>query len=336
MLSRFALTLALLLITVTLARAETYTIKMATVAPEGSPWDDSLKRVKQRWENQSGGRIKVRVFLGGKRGDENQTVGETKRGEIQMVGASTGAIASLVPELNVLELPYLFQSVDEADYILDKVIYDEMVQIFRDRGFELILWSENGFRNFGTNFGPVKKPADLKGHKMRSQENPIHLAMYRTLGALPDPIPTTETLSSLQNRVVDGYDQTALYATAIGLQKQTKYWLVSDHIYQPAAIIMNKAYFDKLPKDLQDVIKSGLDQETRDSRAGIRALTPLLLDNLKAEQIVVSTLAPAERTEWIKATKPVYDEYLKSAPPRAKALYEKIVAALLKYRAGKK
>ncbi len=318
------------------AQDKTYVIKMATVAPEGSPWHDSLKRIQKRWESESKGRLKLRPYLGGKLGDENQTIAETKRGNIQMVGASTGAIGSLVPEVNVLELPFLFRSVEEADYILDQVIQDDMEKIFRDRGFVFMMWSENGYRNFGTQFGFVKSPADLKGRKIRSQENRIHLATYRALGALPVPIPTTEVIPAMQTGVVEGYDQTPLFTYAIGLQTQTKYWTVSDHIYQPAAILVNRDFYESLPADLQKLLLDNRDKETKDSRAGIRALTPLLLQNLKNAGLQMHELAPAERQTLEKAVKPVYADFEKEAPPRSKELYKKITVALEKYRKGSK
>lgn len=318
------------------AADKVYVIKMATVAPEGSPWHDSLVRIEKKWEKDSGGRLKLRAFLGGKLGDENQTISETKRGNIQMVGASIGAIGSVVPEVNFLELPFLFRNLDEADYVLDQVIGDDLEKIFEDRGFKLLMWSENGYRNFGSNWGPIKTPADLKGHKMRSQENRIHLATYRALGALPVPIPTTEVLPSMQTGVVEGYDQTPLFAFAIGLHTQTKYWTVSDHLYQGAAILINKKFFDGLPADLQAVLLKDRQAETIESRKGIRALTPLLIQNLSAAGLKVTELTPAEKEAFEKAVAPAYAEFEKDAPPRTKALYQKTIKALKAYRAKNK
>lgn len=318
------------------AQDKVYVIKMATVAPEGSPWHDSLSRIEQRWTADSKGRLKLRPFLGGKLGDENQTIAETKRGNIQMVGASIGAVASVVPEVGFLELPFLFRSLEEADHVLDNVIGPDLEKIFEDRGFKLLMWSENGYRHFGSNWGPIKTPADIKGHKMRSQENAIHLATYRALGALPVPIPTTEVLPSMQTGVVEGYDQTPLFAFAIGLHTQTKYWTVSDHLYQGAAILINKKFFDSLPADLQAVLMKDRQKETVDSRTGIRALTPLLVQNLAAAGLKVTELSDADKVAFEKAVAPAYKDFEKSAPPRSKALYQKTVKALKEYRAKKK
>src|SRR5262245_26780572 len=80
-------------------------LKLATVAPDGTPWSDGLKQLKTMVEKDTAGRVVVKPFVGGVLGDENETVVACQRGQIQGVGASTGAIASVVPELNVLELP---------------------------------------------------------------------------------------------------------------------------------------------------------------------------------------------------------------------------------------
>ena len=98
-----------------------FSIKLATVAPDNTPWSELLKRYKKRVETKAGKeRIEVKLFLGGMLGDENETVTKCKRGQIQAVGASTGAMATAVPELNVVELPFLFRNASEADAVIDE------------------------------------------------------------------------------------------------------------------------------------------------------------------------------------------------------------------------
>src|SRR5687768_12440420 len=106
--------------------AETFTLKLASVAPDGTPWAEQLSVYKQKVEAESKGRIKIKPFLGGALGDENQTVGECRRGAIAMWGGTTGALATSVPEISVLELPYLFRDAEQADHVLDKVVGEEM------------------------------------------------------------------------------------------------------------------------------------------------------------------------------------------------------------------
>ena len=328
--------LALAVVTTALpARAQTtpaYTLKIATTAPEGTPWAKGITDFKSQAEAMAGGKLLVKAFLGGVLGDENETVQSCQRGQIQGVGVSTGALAAVVPELGVVELPYLFRSEEEADFILDGVILDTVEAALEAKGLVLGFWSENGYRSFGTTYGFIKTPADLKGHKMRSQENPIHLEMYRAFGASPVPIPVTEVLTSLQTGVIDGYDNTPLFASAAQWTSATKYYTVSNHIYQPAAIVYNKAWFDSLPADVQAAVKSprlGLVKQMRDE---IRALNPILIENLTAMKVQVYTHTAADRALFEAPAKVARDAWLAKASAAEKALYNKIVAGLATYR----
>lgn len=309
-----------------------YTLKIASVAPEGTPWASGVTEFKTAIEASSGGRIAVRPFLGGVLGDENETVQACQRGQIQGVGASTGAVASIVPELNVLELPFLFKTAEEADYVLDTVILASVEKSFKDRGLVLGFWSENGYRSFGTRYGIIKSPADLKGHKLRSQESPVHLEMYKQFGASPVPIPTTEVLTSLQTGVIDGYDNTVLYATAAQWTSATKYYTLTNHIYQPAAIVFNKAFFDTLPADLQTQVLGSRNGLMQKMRKEIRAMQPFLLDNLKAMHITVYQPTATELATFEGPAKVARDTYMAKASAGEKALYSQIQTGIAAYR----
>jgi len=308
---------------------------LASVAPDGSPWAVGLQEFKQIAETESGNRIKVKLKLGGALGDENETVLACKRGQIQAVGASTGAIASQVPEVNVLELPFLFGNAEEADHALDNISGPILTKAFLDRGLVLGFWSENGFRSFGGKF-PVSTVADLKGRKMRSQENPIHLATYRAYGASPVPISTTEALTSLQSGVVDGYDQTPLYAFAASWHTASTHYSVSNHIYQPAAIVYNKAAFDSWPPEVRAALEKAGKAVTGKLRKQIRAMNPILLQNLTQAGLKVNTIPEAELSKFRDAASKVREEYIKTASPGEKELYKQLSDGLKDYRAKAK
>jgi tripartite ATP-independent transporter DctP family solute receptor len=289
-------------------------LKVASVAPEGTPWAEMLVTYKQKVETESKGRIKLKPFLGGALGDENQTVGECRRGAIAMWGGTTGALATSVPEISVLELPYLFRDAEQADHVLDKVLGEELQKRLAARGFIPIFWSENGFRSFGTKWGPVHGPADLKGHKMRSQESLVHLETYRALGALPQPIAVTEVLPALQTGVVDGFDNTPLYTFAASWHLGIKHFTVSEHIYQPGLVLASKKEFDKLPADLQKILTSDVGKITTDGRAAVREMGPLLLQNFTTAKIPVYRPSAAEKHALAKATASVHESYVKAVP----------------------
>ena len=274
--------------------------------------------------------------MGGALGDENATVGECKRGTIQIWGGSTAALADAVPELALLELPYLFRSEAEADYVLDKVLLEDLRKKMADRGFILLFWAENGYRSFGTKFGPVKTPADLKGRKMRSQQADIHLEMYRALGASPVPIAVTEVISSLNTGVIDGFDNTPLFSQAASWYKGISHYTVSNHIYQPGVVVASKKWWDGLTPEQQKIVMGDPAKEGAEGRKNVRAGTPLLLQNFKAAGIQVVDLTPAEREAFAKATEPAHAAWLKGKGKSAKGLVEKAKKGLADYRAGKR
>jgi tripartite ATP-independent transporter DctP family solute receptor len=308
------------------------TLKLATVAPDGTPWAAGLQSFKAMVEKTTAGRVVVRPFLGGVLGDENETVIACQRGQIQGVGASTGAVSSVVPELSVLELPFLFRNAAEADHILDTVILSTVEAALKSRGLILGFWSENGYRSFGTDYGFIKSPADLAGHKMRSQETGVHLEMYRAFGASPVPIPVTEVLTSMQTGVIDGYDNTPLFALAAQWTSVTKYYTLTNHIYQPAAILFNAAWFNALSPEDQKTLLSARTGMAVQMRKEIRALHPLLLENLQGMDVQVYTPTTAELATFQAPAKAARDKYLATASAGEKALFAKITAGLTEYR----
>ncbi len=311
-------------------------MKIATVAPEGTPWSEGLEEYRKQIDADTGGAVKARVFLGGALGDENESVQACARGQIQAVGASTAALSSIVPELAVLEMPYLFRTPEEADQILDHVVLATLEKAFRDRGLVLGFWSENGYRSFGTNFGFVKTPADLKGHKMRSQESPVHLEMYRAFGASPVPIAVTEVLTSLQTGVIDGYDNTPLFAQAAQWTSGTKFYSLTNHIYQAAAIVFNAAWYDGLSAKAKAALlapRSGLMQRMRKE---IRALNPLLVENFGPMGIQVYTPTRDELAQFEKAAAAGRSAYLAKASVGEKALVAQIEKGLAALRQAPK
>lgn len=318
------------------AEEKTFVLKLATVAPEGTPWAEQMQDFRKRVEKASNGRLKIKAFLGGTLGDENATVSETRRGRIQAWGGSTAALGSVVPELQLLELPYLFKNEAEADYILDKVLFDDLKEVLAKRGYVLAFWAENGYQGMGTKFGCVTSPEDFGGHKMRSQESLVHLETFRSFGASPVPIPVTEVLTALQTGVVDGFSNTTLFSFAASWYQGVKAYTVTDHIYQPAAVLISKKYYDTLPADLQQILVADSQKQAEKGRAGVRALAPFLLQNFTNAKIEVCKLTPEQKATFAKLSKPVHEKYLAGPGKSARPMYDKVVKGLADFRAKNK
>lgn len=314
------------------ARADgPFVLKIATQAPDGTPWATLLQDYKAAVEAASKGRIKVSIWLGGQKGDENETVRNTGTGALQGVAASTGALATLVPELNMLEIPFTFKSFGEADWVLDKVLTDPMSKLFKDRGLVLGFWSENGFRHFGSTF-PISSPADLAGKKMRSQESKVHTWMWEKFGAAFQAIPTTEVLTALTNKNVDGFDQTLLFALAAKWHKPMKYITLSAHVYQPAAVVFNAAWFGTLPADLQKVLLDEGHKLVTGGREAIRAMNKDLIDLVKKDNVQVVKLTEDQRKAFAAVINANLPEFMAKQSASSKTIRALITKGIEDFR----
>jgi tripartite ATP-independent transporter DctP family solute receptor len=310
-----------------------FVLKFATVAPDGTPWAEQLKATKKRIEAESNGRIKMKLFLGGSLGGEVETVRDLRRGRLQGWGGSTAAVAegASIPQLQVMELPFLFQSFEEADYILDNVISGDLEAQLQAKGFVLGFWHENGWRNFATKGKPIHTMDDLKGMKMRSQESPVHLGMYRALGVQAESIPVPEVLGALQTGMVDGFDNTPLFSAATGWYEGVQFYTTSQHIYQPGIIIYSKSFLDSLPEDLQKVVLGDPQAEAESGRAAVRAMREDLLQNFRDAGLTVYEMTDAERVPFRDATRKVHEEM---ADTVGRDLLNKVYAGQKAYRSG--
>lgn len=302
------------------AAQEQIRMRLATVAPEGTPWEKQLRRLKRHIEEESGGRIRVQMFMGGSLGGEKALVRRTAQGSIQAFGGSTAAIGTLVRELDVIESPYLFDNAAAADTALDGAAKGLVTQALARRGFVFGLWAENGFRSWFTKDRPIVNPSDLRGLRMRSQESEVHLATYRAFGASPQAIDVTNVLTSLQTGVVDGFDNTPLFAFATSWYQAAHHLNVSEHSYQPGIVVYSKSWYDGLPADLQAVLTTIPDDIVTEGRDQVRRMDPILIRNLERHGIEVHRPTAEERAAFAKIGRPVQDQVAGRAGASGRAL----------------
>ncbi len=314
------------------AQAQVITAKVGSVAPEGTPWADWIDGLKARMDKDTGGKLKLKIFLGGKLGGEKEMVEETRNGNLQLFGGSTGALASWVPELNVLELPFIFTSDAEADFVLEK-IRDRVAKLLEAKGFVMVMWAENGWHGYGVKGKCLEKVEDMKGLKMRSQESYVHLETYKAFGASPVEMAVPEVLGALQTGTVDGYSNTPLFSFATSWYNGITHYTYTKHIYQPALMVISKKWFDQQPAEMKKELL--LRGEERAGVEGVRTLTEPLLDNFKAAGKTVCKLTPEASKGFEAKVKPVWDAFSKKAKGN-KEILDAVIAAKKEFAAQKK
>ena len=316
------------------AEAQTYIMKFGTLAPDNTPWSRILKNFKRRVEKESQKRIKVRLYLNGQRGDEKEMLSEIRNGRLQGGGFSTGGISSVVPELQVLEIPFMFPRTKEADCVMDKVVWDDLAKMLSAKGLYLYVWAENGWIDFAHRDKFLKTPADFKDEPMYAYESDVAKAILEALGASPKPLDTTQVLTSLQTGLVKGFATTPIFGSAAQWTTQIKYWTDSDHMYQPAAVVFEQKFWDNLPDDLKAIVLKGKEELQRRARADVRRIDKKLFKEFVENGIQLVRLSTAERKAFRTA--------LSGVGPKLVAngvipdwLYQKVRQGVKDCRAGK-
>jgi TRAP-type C4-dicarboxylate transport system substrate-binding protein len=303
-----------------------FIMEVGTVAPKGSPWAEQLQRFKLDVQERTNGRMKVKLRLG--RGNERSLARRAQMGSIQAFAGSVGGLSSIVREVNVIESPYVFDNFETADKALDDPdVKKQVKKILERRGLIFGIWAENGFRVYFSR-NPIRTPSDMKGVRFRSQESLAHIETYEALGASPVPVDVANTLMSVQTGVVDGFDNTPLFAMAgswyQGLKEGERNIFLSRHCYQPALIVYSKKWFNTLPKDIQEVLMTVPHELTVWGREQVRKVEPVLLKNLARYGYVIYEPTEKELAAFKAAEKGVPDLVAKEMGPQGQALLKAI------------
>ena len=197
-------------------------------------------------EKRTAGRYKIQTFYSGSLGGERESIEAVQLGTQELTLTSTGPVPNFVPETKILDIPFLFSSKEHAQAVLDGPIGQEMLAKFEPKGFKALAWAENGVRHMTNSKRAVNTPDDLKGLKMRTMENPVHVAAYKGFGIVPTPMAFPEVFTALQQGTVDGQENPLSVIMAAKFDQVQKHLTLTGHVYSPAIFLMNKASFDKL------------------------------------------------------------------------------------------
>jgi TRAP-type C4-dicarboxylate transport system substrate-binding protein len=249
-----ALLLAALLPAHAAAQPE-YVIKFATLAPPGSTWMHLLEEWDRQIRDESDGRLGFKFYPGGVQGDEPDILKKMRFNQLQGGAFSGYGIGYMYSPARVMELPFLFRSFDEIDYVRAKFM-PAFEQGFRDNGYELLGWMEIGFVHMFSQY-PVRSLEDMKSRRVWLwQGDPMGQAFFKASGISPVPLSIVDVYTSLSTGLVDTVYCTPL--AAIALQWFTKTRYVSDLSLTNAigGLVVSKSFYDKLPQDLRAILRT--------------------------------------------------------------------------------
>lgn len=240
-------------------------ISIAQNSHQGIGIDTFAKEVEKR----TSGRIKIQPFYSGSLGGERESIEAVQLGTQELTLTSTGPVPNFVPETRILDIPFLFRDKAHAHAVLDGPIGQELLTKFDAKGMKALAWAENGVRHMTNNRRAVNAPEDLKGLKMRTMENPVHIAAYKGFGIITTPMAFPEVFTALQQGTVDGQENPLSVIMAAKFEQVQKYMSLTGHVYSPAVILMNKATYDKLSAADKQVFLDAAKEAVKANRARV-------------------------------------------------------------------
>lgn len=284
-------------------------VKIAYALAEISHYGEGARVWQAAVEQATGGRHAFRTFPSSGLGGEREVIEGLQLGTIEATIVSSGTLANFVPATGVFDIPFLFRDTGHARRVLDGPIGQEMLAAFDQAGLVALAWGEQGFRHITNNRNAIADPADLAGLKIRTMENPVHIAAFETLGAAPTPMAWPEVIGALQQGTIDGQENPLSVITSAHLSEVQRHLTLSGHVYSPALMLVSKPFWDGLPPEDQDAFRKGAVAGAAAMRAYVDAVEATGLETLAAEGMQVGVLSPDERAAFRKALAPAYEGY---------------------------
>jgi tripartite ATP-independent transporter DctP family solute receptor len=206
--------------------------------------------VKQR----TNGEVEITIFPANQLGNDPAMINGVRGGTIDIVSSGASNYNGIVPNTAAMELPFVFRSAQHAYNVLDGAVGIGVLNELAPHGMKGLAYWENGWRAFTNNKRPVNKPEDLKGLKIRSTPNPYHIQAFRLLGMNPSPMPIAELYTALETGTFDAQEHPINVTWSAKFYEVQKHLTVSNHVYSPIILSMNKAKFDSMPANFQKVL----------------------------------------------------------------------------------
>lgn len=209
-------------------------------------------------EKGTQGRYKCQQFPNSALGGEREQIEAVQLGTQDLVNTSTGPLGNFVPEVKIVDIPFLFRDYDHARKVMDGPIGQDLSKKMEAKGLINLAWTENGFRHMTNSKRAINQASDASGLKMRTMENKVHMDGYKTFGILPTPMPFPELFTALQQGTVDGQENPIPVILSSKFSQVQKHLSLTGHVYSPAALILSPAVWNKLSAaDKQVFLEAG-------------------------------------------------------------------------------
>jgi len=280
-------------------------IKAALSQNPGEPQVVAMQSFKRIVEAQSDGRIEVRLYPNNQLGNQRDVVEGLQIGSVEVSNIAS-VMSAFVPETNLFELPFLFRSPEHFDSVVDGAVGRSLRAAFEERGLHLLGYFDAGERHIMTTAAPVQSLEDMRGLKIRTMENPLHLAAFRAFGANPLPMAYGELYTALEQGVIDGGEAADPNFLSKRFYEPARYWARVGWIRLVEYVIMSGAFYDRLSAKDRRIVDAAARQMIHQQRDLYRAAADSAFAELQEAGVQVTY---PDREPFRAAARDLYAEW---------------------------
>lgn len=280
---RLAITVAAVLPLAGAAPAAEIELKLAWLTADSptDPYAIAAHAFKEEIEAALPGRVEVSLFPNRQLGDDKEILEGLQFGTIDMGIITNAVVANLEPTYQLVDLPFLLGSAEQAHAVLDGEVGQQLAANLREHGVVSLGAAEGGFRNMINNTRPVRKPEDVEGVKYRTMQNPVFIEMFSSLGGSPVPMAWGEVFTAMQQGTVDGLEIPASVVNSNNYADVTKYLSFTRHTYSAIHLLMSERAYESLPEDVQQAVMEAGEAAIEKQRAAVAAAEAEVVAALK-------------------------------------------------------
>jgi len=270
------------------AHAAEFNYKFATGQDPSHPVNKRAQEAIDRIRNATNGRLDIKLFPANQLGSDTDLLSQIRSGGVEFFNQASVVLSTLVPAAGIINTGFAFHDYNEVWKAMDGPLGAYVrAQIEKVGLLTMSKPWDNGFRQVTTSTKVVKTPDDLKGLKLRVPAAPMLSSLFTALGASPTPINFNELYSALQTKLVEGQENPLAIISTARLYEVQKCCSLTNHVWDAYWILGNRKAFERLPKDIQEIVRRELDKAATDERADIAALSASLRTDLAAKGVQV-------------------------------------------------
>lgn len=285
-----------------------YTIKLGHTGNNDHHYQKISERFAELVKERTDGNVTIHLFPSDQLGNQNESVEGVMIGTHDMVLTSDGLLANWVPDMGILNLPFLFKDTEQVQEVLSSSVGDRLNEQVEEHGAIILGWWTNGFRHITNSNKEILTPGDLKGLKIRVPETEVFIDTFQELGASPTPIAFGELYTALQLGTVDAQENPPAHIITQKFYEVQSHVSKTGHVYQSEPLLINQSLFESLPSEYQKVLKETAKELEAEHAKMVEELEAEEWKEIEAQGMTISEV---DKEPFIKAVQPVYEKYKK-------------------------